>query len=380
MSAHQSVCMLLHRSLEHDARVRREAAALISAGYRVSIFELAPTGDLPGFDRHRIRGKPAAGRRGVRLRLGQLAFMLTFVGAIVRARPGIVHAHDVAMLLPGLIGARLTGAILVYDSHELASGVAYRHGLFARVVNALERLGIRRAARVVTVSDSIADRLHHRYALARPPVVVRNVCALRRPSPTDPVGGLRKQIGIEGQPLVLHQGSAAPERGCENLIRSMVEVPEAHLAFLGTAEPGFEAALTALARQAGVAERVHFVPSVPLDELLAHTREADLGVTLFEPTCENYRLTIPNKLFEYVAAGVPVLGSSQPEVERLILDHAIGWTVDPASVAAVAAGLRQGLAEGRDPALRARVRAADQAFSWDEEQRRLVGAYRTLET
>jgi len=126
-------------------------------------------------------------------------------------------------------------------------------------------------------------------------------------------------------------------------------------------------------------ERVHFIPSVPLDRLLAHTREADLGVTLFESTCENYRLTIPNKLFEYVAAGVPVLGSSQPEVERLILDHRIGWTVDPASVAAVAAGLRRALAESRDPALCMRVRAADAEFSWDREQRRLVGAYRTLQ-
>jgi len=305
--------------------------------------------------------------------------MLSFIAAIVRLRPRVVHAHDAAMLLPGLLGARLTGASLVYDAHELASGVAYRRGLLARIVTTIEWIGIGRAAVVITVSDSIADRLHSRYSLARRPVVLRNLCALRRPEDSEPPGGLRATIGIDGQPLVLHQGEAAPSRGCPELIRAMAEVPGAHLAFLGTAEPAFRTELAALARDVGVADRVHFVDRVPLDQLLAHTREADVGVTLFEPSCENYRLTIPNKLFEYVAAGVPVVGSAHPEVERLVVEHGIGSTVDPTSPVAIAAKLRHGLAESRDPLLRQRVRAADRAFDWTAEAQRLVAAYAALE-
>ncbi len=371
--------MLLHRSLEHDSRVQREAAALDAAGRSVTILELAPTGELPGFDRRRVGGRSTAGRRGATLRLRQIGVMLSFLAAIVRLRPRVVHAHDAAMLLPGLLGARLTGAALVYDAHELASGVAYRRGLLARLVIAIERIGIRRAACVITVSDSIADRLASSYGLARRPVVLRNLCALRRPTDSEPPGGLRAKAGVNGQPLVLHQGAAAPSRGCTELVRAMAEVPGAHLAFLGTAEPAFRASLAALAREVGVADRVHFVEEVPLGELLMHTREADLGVTLFEASCENYRLTIPNKLFEYVAAGVPVLGSAHPEVERLIAGHGIGSTVDPTSPAAIASELRRGLAESRDPALRQRVRAADRAFDWGAEARRLLDAYAALE-
>jgi len=370
--------MLLHRSLEHDSRVRREAVALTSAGYRVTILEAGPTGHLPGFSRRAVRAKPVGNSIGIRLRLRQVLLMASFLAAIVRLRPTVVHAHDVAMLLPGLAGARLTGAALVYDSHELASGVAYRRGLLARAVTAIERIGIRRAARVLTVSESIAERLQSLHRLRGRPVVLRNFCALRRPCDEDPVGGLRERIGIDAHPLILHQGAAAPQRGCENLIRAMADVPGAHLAFLGTTEGDFLSELAKLGHEAGVADRVHFIPSVPLDEVLAHTREANLGVSLFESTCENYRLTIPNKLFEYVAAGVPVVGSNQPEVEHLILEHGLGWTVDPASASGVAAALRHGLAQRHDPALRQRIRAADSRFSWDDEAQRLICAYHTL--
>lgn len=371
--------MLLQRSLEHDSRVQREAAALRAAGYQVAILEIAPTGDLPEFDRREVRAWRGAAERARSLRVHQAVVTLAYVAAILRLRPRIVHAHDVATLLPGLVGARLVGAALVYDSHELASGVAYRHGLFARIVTAIERVAIRRAARVITVSDSIADRLLTMYGLTRRPVVVRNFCALARLGETDPPGGLRQYVGLDDEPLILHQGAAAPQRGCDALVRAMANVPGAHLVFLGTAEPGFDEELRALTRSVGVAERVHFVAGVPLDGLLRYTREADVGVTLFESTCENYRLTIPNKLFEYVAAGLPVVGSAQREVERLIRDHGIGWIVDPSDVGALAAALRRSLGQTDAPELRARLRAADHAFSWPEESRRLTDAYRTLE-
>jgi len=247
------------------------------------------------------------------------------------------------------------------------------------LATAIERIGIRRATRVLTVSESIAQRLQTLHRLTVRPVVLRNFCALPRPRDEDPVGGLRERIGIDAHPLILHQGAAAPQRGCQNLIRAMADVPGTHLAFLGTTEDDFRSELAKLAREAGVAHRVHFVPSVPLEEMLGHTREADLGVSLFESTCENYRLTIPNKLFEYVAAGVPVVGSNQPEVEQLILEHGLGWTVDPASASAVAAALRRGLAQSTDPTLRERIRAADARFGWDDEAQLLLGVYKTLD-
>ncbi len=158
--------MLLHKSVIHDSRVRREASALAACGYRVTVVELAPdaAGTLDGFAR-RSASPPAAWRDRLPRSLYRLAFVARFVQEARRLRPDVVHVHDAAMLVPGLIATRLTGARLVYDSHELATGVAYRDALFGGFVAAIEWLGMRRASVVITVSDGIADALQDRYGL-----------------------------------------------------------------------------------------------------------------------------------------------------------------------------------------------------------------------
>lgn len=372
------VVMLLHKSVEHDSRVRREAVALTEAGYGVTVLELArPTTVIAGFGRRSVL-PPAWVRRLLPFHLYRAVFLIAFVVGIVRSRPQLVHAHDAAMLLPGLIGARLTGARLLYDSHELASGVPYRQGTWARLAVALERLVVPRCAAVITVSDGIAERLRADYGLGRRPAVVRNVCDLPRPAPDDPPAGLRARLGIGSAPLVLHQGAPVPGRGAEILVRAIREVPGAHLAFLGTGVPSFDLHLAELARREDVAARVHRLPSVPLAALLSHTQEADVGVSLLEATCENHRLALPNKLFEYLAAGVPVVTSDLPEIRKLVLEHGVGWTADPSDPDAVASALRYALAARGDEGLLERVRRADDALRWERERDRLLEAYASL--
>jgi glycosyltransferase involved in cell wall biosynthesis len=371
------ICMLLHKSVAHDSRVRREASALAAAGHDVTVVELDAdaAGTLDGFARVSA-SPPAWVRRALPFHLYRAAFLAWFLARVVRLRPDAVHAHDAAMLLPGLLGARLTRARLVYDSHELATGVPYREGGWARFVAGIERVAVPRAAAVITVSDGIAARLRERYRLRRQPVVVRNVCALR--APAGPSGVLRAAAG-DG-PLILHQGAAAPDRGCETLVRALRGVPGATLVFLGDeGEPGFVDTLRALAAAEGVAGRVVFLPSLPVESLLAATAEADVGVSLLQDTSENHRLALPNKVFEYLAAGVPVVVSDLPELAALVREHGVGWTVRPDDPDAVAAGLRAALGARDDDALRARVATAADALSWSREAPRLLGVYAGLE-
>jgi glycosyltransferase involved in cell wall biosynthesis len=117
---------------------------------------------------------------------------------------------------------------------------------------------------------------------------------------------------------------------------------------------------------------------VPLGELLAMTAEADVGVTLLQDTCENHRLALPNKLFEYVAAGVPVVAAALPEAARLVAQYGIGWTVTPDDPAAVAAGLSSALAACGDPLLLRRIAEAAGELTWSREQTRLTGLYARL--
>jgi glycosyltransferase involved in cell wall biosynthesis len=391
--------MLLHKSVEFDSRVRREASSLARAGHEVTVLELAevarpgwppeasrrlgagghPRADghpvlLDGFARRSVL-PPAWLRRRLPFHLYRAAFLWSFVAGVRRVRPDIVHAHDAAMLLPGIIGARLTGARLVYDSHELATSVPYRERSWAAFVAGIERLVVPRCAAVITVSDGIAERLHMRYRLSRTPCVVRNVSALT------PQGrpGLRERLGIAADtPLVLHQGAPAPARGCEVLIEAVATLPGVHLAFLGDPEPGYGAVLRRLVAERGLKERVTLLASVALEDLLAHTAEADVGVTLLQDTCLNHRLALPNKLFEYIAAGVPVVAAALPETQRLIKDHGVGWCAQPDDPAAVAGALRVALHGPPDPGLRERLERAAQELSWEREQVRLLELYEGL--
>lgn len=374
------VCMLLHKDVGNDTRVRREASSLAEDGHEVTVVHLPATAARAEMNGLPWRTEPATLNRGrERLprtaRLGAEAARLALRAAATR--PDAVHAHDAAMLLPGLFAARRSGAKLVYDSHELATGVPYRDRGWAALVAAAERLGAPRADATITVSDGIAARMSERYALRRAPAVIRNLPDLPAPGATQ-VPSLRRELGIGAAPLFLHQGSAAPGRGGETLVRALADVPGAHLVFLGAAA-GDADRLRAVAIATGLAPRVHLRDPVPPGALLSHTAQADVGVSLLEDSCENHRLALPNKLFEYVAAGLPVVVADLPEAARLVREREIGWCADPADAGGVAAALRSALAHKDDDGLRRRLALAASELDWETEKRRLLTVYDELE-
>jgi glycosyltransferase involved in cell wall biosynthesis len=365
------IAMLLQRSSRFDSRVLREARALAAAGHRVTIVELAAGPRTPepvadGVARVSALPPPRL-KRLIPFKLHRLVSGFAIARAAARLRPDVIHAHDVAMLPSGWLAARRAGALLVYDTHEFALGVAYRTRAFALLVRVVERLFVPRADAAITVSDGIAERLASIYRLRRPPVVVRNTAdasgAVAGP-------GLREELRLPPEtPLVLHQGAPARHRGCATLAHAVERLDGVHLVFLGEVEPEFMTQL-----RAGTGGRVHFVPARPPEQLLAATGEADVGVTLLEDVCENHRLALPNKVFEYVAAGVTVVSSDLPELRGLVERYGIGELVDPADPQSVADGIRAALATPRTDALAAAARE----LSWDLEQRRLRDLYADL--
>lgn len=363
--------MLLQRTSRFDNRVLREARALAADGHTVTIVELAAGPRTPepvadGVTRLSALPRPAL-KRLIPFKLHRLISGFAIARAAARLRPDVVHAHDVAMLPSGWLAARRARALLVYDTHEFALGVAYRTRAFALLVRVVERLFVPRADAVITVSGGIAGRLASIYRLRRPPVVVRNTADA---SGTRPGRGLRDELGLSaGTPLVLHQGAPARHRGCTTLARAVERLDGVHLVFLGQGEPEFMAQL-----RAGANGRVHFVPARPPEQLLAATAEADVGVTLLEDVCENHRLALPNKVFEYVAAGVTVVASDLPELRGLVERYGIGELVDPADPQSVADGITAALAQPRSEELAAAARE----LSWDLEQRRLRDLYADL--
>jgi hypothetical protein len=214
------IVMLLHKSVEHDSRVRREAGALAGAGHEVCVVELVDLRDSPrsleGFSRTSA-SPPAWMRRHLPRPIYRAAFLVWFVRRGLRLSPDVVHAHDAAMLLPGLLVARRTGALLVYDSHELelATSVPAVSRFWAWFVAAVERLG--RAAPRCGGHGLRRGRRAASRALppgrTTQPTVLRNVSALRGEGRSGG-GGLRARLGLTDEPVLLHQGCGGEGPRC----------------------------------------------------------------------------------------------------------------------------------------------------------------------
>jgi glycosyltransferase involved in cell wall biosynthesis len=388
--------MFVINGVSADARVVKEATTLARAGHETTVIGMREDGQARDercdeFAIHRV-GRDPFRRTGPPRRPGRLAralapaaqlaallrYSVRALADALRMRADVYHAHDLVTLPVAWAAARTRRVPVVYDAHELFTELARLGRLTRTVSRVLEQFFIKRSSRVITVNDSIAAELARRYGV-NAPVVVMN-CPSMEPVPVSRERStLRARVGLEDDvPIVLFQGMFMPHRGLENLVTAAGLFHRAHLVFMGWGP--LRPALEAQAHAEGVADRVHFTEGVPLGELLAVTAGADLGAIPYRNVGLNHYYTSPNKLFEYCAAGVPVVASRFPELVKVVEGFGAGRTFDPESPAEIAAAVNALL--GDPEALgRARAGAAQAArrFNWENESRKLLAVYSSLD-
>ena len=291
-----------------------------------------------------------------------------------RARPArVVLASDLHVLPAAAAAAHAHGARLAYDAREWYAGLDAGRPAVGRVWAAVEARYAPRCAAVFAVNDALADRLAAERRIARP-TVVRNLSDAPRGVRT---GALRRLVGLpEGAPLVLYQGLLRAGRGLPHLVRALEGVSGATRVLIG--EGPQEADLRELAGK-HLAGRFHAVPFTPPAALLALTPDADLGAAAFEATAESVRLSLPNKLFEYAAADVPVLaGAGIVPLRAAVEAHGAGVVADPEDSVALAAAIRRGLDPAARPAFLAGLDRLRAAFRWEDDAERFRSAVARL--
>lgn len=347
-----------------SSRALRQLRVLDDAGVPVTVLQTSrprAVGALPD--------RVALAVLDVALGGGPLAFWRAHraVRAEARRRPaGLYLASDLYTLPALAAAARRHRGRLVYDSRELytALDTAHRRPYVGAVWGAVERRFVHRADAVLTVGDAIADRLRDRYGIDRP-VVLYNAPETTSDVPPDR-DALRRELALpdDGRLVVLYQGLFREGRGLPALVEATRRVEGVRLVLIG------EGVLADDVRQwgQGLGDRLVVHPFVPPDRLAALTPGADLGACLIEPLTESLRLSLPNKLFEYLAAGVPVLASPLPEIQRVV-DLGVGVLADPADPAAVAGALRRALAPERRARWAAAAPSALAPYTWNEGRR-----------
>jgi len=216
---------------------------------------------------------------------------------------------------------------------------------------------------MITVSDSIAGLYRSEYGSN--PVVVRNVA----PSVAHLVPYDRGMHSVsEDELLVVYQGSGINEgRGAEELIDAMSFVERVRLVITGSGD--IIGKIRQRALDSPAAGRIIFLPVMPWEEMMRYTLGCDAGFTLDTDTCTNQRYSLPNKLFDYIAAGIPAIASPLPEVSTVIGQYGCGIVIDEVSPQAIAEVLER-LRDDRSLllSLKEKARAARKDLNWEKEK------------
>lgn len=304
-----------------------------------------------------------------------LDFYRRAIKVVREVRPAVIHCNDYNTMWVG-VAARLlgSGSAVIYDAHELwpdRNGRSEPRGWLL----ACEFLFVRAATRTITASPGYAEVMARRYRIPTPRVI-RNIpdteslpAVMRFENGDSPREG-------DGDRLALYVGALTTGRGLELSIMALSRVEGARLRLVGPARPLYKQQLVELARTEGVSDRVEFAGAVSPDELIETIREASVGLALIQPICLSYRMSLPNKVFEYVAAGLPVLGSDLPAISALVNEHRIGLLAEPGEVDDVAAKLGEMLEPDRNGAFREAAREAFGILNWSREAEQLAAVYR----
>ena len=350
-----------------DQRVHKSCLALRKAGYAVLLVgrvrrQSPPMEERP-YATHRMRLLFGKGPLFYAEYNTRLFFYLLF------HRASLLFSNDLDTLLPNFFVSRLKGAELIYDSHEYFTETPelVNRPRVQKIWKGIEGFVLPKLDEMITVCDSIAALFEKKYGLKCH--VVRNI-PFRKALPEK---GDRDALGLPAQKhLLVLQGSGINiQRGAEELLQSMQYLEDCFLMIIGGGD--VLPLLKRMTHDLQLTDRVRFLPRMSYTRMMAYTQLADFGFCIDKDTNLNYRYSLPNKLFDFIQAGVPVIAAHLPEIEKIVRRYDLGLFIEDHVPETIARTIREGLS---DPDRRARWKAglaqAAQELCWENEERRLL--------
>lgn len=308
------------------------------------------------------------GRQGRALKTWAINRRMIEVGLAQEA--DVYHSHDLNTLYIGAMCKKRTGANLVYDSHELQTERNRMTKWWRRWAAWNEKKWLPYADAMIVASPSWIDINRKKYGkVPNPSVSIINTPEFEA---IDEPQDLRGELDIApDKPILLYQGSIQENRGIEPAIDAITLIDNAVLVVVGY---GYHrATLETDIRRRGLTDRVKFFGPIPNDELLGWTAAADIGLCNIVNSSLSYYTSLPNKLFEYIIAGIAVIGSDSPEIGRIVQEEGVGEVADPIDPEDLARAAMTIL--GDIDRYRAATGPAAQKYNWAIEEQKLLGVY-----
>jgi len=284
----------------------------------------------------------------------------------------VVQCHSVYDLPIGVLLKKRKKCKLVYDAHELETERNGVYGISKYVLKIIEKIFIKYTDEVLVVSDSILKWYKSHY----PNIschLVRNL-PLKEEIPKNKFkeSYFHEKYSLKNDSIIyIYLGTFIPNRGIDIILNTFAKSNEQnHIIFIG-----YGSLENKIIEYTEKYQNIHFHSPVSSIDIIPLAQQADIGISLIENCCLSYYYCLPNKLFEYANAHIPVIASNFPDMSNLIKEHNLGWTTEPNAIAfnKVINKLDRNIINEKKKAL-----SEITLESWEEEGKKYINLYKTL--
>ena len=366
------VIVSVTNDLATDQRVKRHCRALHDEGYNILLTGRLLPDSLPIDERpYKTRRIRHLFNKGV---LFYAEYNVRLFFFLIFSRCDILHANDLDTLPANFLASRIRRIPLIYDSHEYFTEVPELAGrkTVKKVWELIERQIFPHLRHILTVNRSIASAYKEKYG--KEVIVLRNL-----PEPqiiTVPSTPSDFNLPMDKKLVILQGAGINKDRGAEEAAEAMRYIKNALLIIAGKGDIVED--LRNKVNNGPLKSKVIFIPPMPYEKLIRLTSICHCGLSLDKDTNLNYRYSLPNKLFDYIMAGTPVLVSGLPELRHIVEKYRVGLVTETCSPKGIAEKINHILYDVPADHFRENLIKAAEDLNWDCEKAGLISLYRKI--
>lgn len=363
------VVLTVTNDIATDNRVHKIATTLLGNGYDVAIvgrlLKNSPSIDDRDYKTARLKLWFTKGP------LFYLNYNIALFFYLLRHKASIIVSNDLDTLLACYLAKKFKQSELVFDSHEYFTGVPelVDRKTVRNIWKRLEKWILPKIKYAYTVSDLIAQTYKKEYGVDFQ--IIRNAANFRFDNE------FAHQRNEGEKKIIIYQGALNKGRGLEVVIEAMKYIDNGILQIIGTGD--VEGELHKLVNYLGLASKVKFLGRMKYADIWPYTHNADLGISLEEDMGINYRFALPNKLFDYIQARIPVLVSDLPEMKKVVENFSIGEVAIYREPELIAEQVNRMMSDKeKQSQWSTNLELAARELCWQREEEKLVQLYRKV--
>ena len=354
-------------NIETDQRLDKVCHSLLKFGYDVELIGTT------------LRGKPNLNKpyktyfidmknQSSAKMYAEFNFKLFFTLLKKSDKKTILLANDLDSLLPFYLVSKLYRLPLIFDSHEIFSELPSLtdRPKTKKVWKTLERFLIPKIKHFYTVSDGYANWFKKEYGAN--PAVIRNVPNRTKLNDKQDFIFFRLPPNPNNEKIVMYQGAINMSRGIDKMIEAFQYIDNCQFWIAGDGPKKTE--YEQMVKDLNLTNRIHFLGNIPPKTLKTITPLAEIGMSMEEDLGLSYRYALPNKLFDFMQAGIPILGTNLPEIKKTIEEYKVGKVIDNHNPKHIAEKLQEILNEGKK-AYKINLQEAAKELCWENEENKL---------